>query len=67
VDGKIANHLQLAAAVYNAFGFEFDGRILFNVKKIRASKIFVPRLDPCIDRADVDAGRDLRLRDIFLV
>jgi hypothetical protein len=32
VDGQIANHLQLPAAAYDPLGFEFDGRILFNVK-----------------------------------
>ena len=59
VDGQIADHLQLSTAACDAFGFEFDGRILFHVKEIRALKIFVPRLDPRIDRADVDAGRYL--------
>src|SRR5450759_2276734 len=67
VDGQIANHLQLPAAAYDPFGLEFDGRVLLNIKEIRASKIFVPPLDPGIDRADVDAGRCLRLRNVFLV
>jgi len=56
-----------SAAAYDPFGFEFDGRVLFNVEEIRAFEIFVPRVDPGIDRADVDAGRYLRLRNVFLV
>ncbi len=67
VDGQIANYLQLPAAAYHPFGLEVDGRVLFDVKEIRASKIFVPRLNPGIDRTDVDAGRHLRLRNVLLV
>src|SRR6266481_4054046 len=51
VDGQITDHLQLPAAVYDPFGFEFDGWVLFNVEEIRTFEVFVPRLDPRIDRA----------------
>src|ERR1700681_1433253 len=67
VNSQIANHLQVPAAAYDPFGFEFDGRVLFNVKEIRAFEILVSRLDPCIDRANVDAGRYLRLRNVLVV
>src|ERR1700687_1973884 len=64
---RLATPLRPPAVVYDPFGLEFDGRVLFNVKEIRAFKIFVPRLAPGIDRADVDGGRYLRLRNVFLV
>src|ERR1700722_7200598 len=67
VDGEIANDLQFTGAARDLLGFEFDGWILFNVKKIGTLKIFIARLDSGVNGIDVNAGRYLRLRDVFVV
>src|SRR5271154_3955389 len=56
VDREIADYLQLAAATNDILGLEFDGWVLFNVEEIRTLEILVPRLNPRIDRVDVNAG-----------
>jgi hypothetical protein len=67
VNGQIANHLQLATGVRNAFGFEFHGRIFFNVEEVGTLQILIPHFDPRIHRTDIDRCRHLGLGDVLLV